>query len=234
MKKILFSIYTEGYPNKNIGGPNHIIYEIVNHNKSGKFKIDFLSYDTYIKNLETNKINEITNPIFLKKKITNLLFDNFSLYRKIFTSDLYLPVHFKKKEKRFRHFKKISTNYDIVHSQDSLSLAYLTQIHSNKKKILTIHSNGPLSEELTKNIKNTSLKNRFKEELQTLEKYAVQIADVITFPSYAAKDVYLKDLDFEINPNQLRIIYNGVDLERINGISINHGIFSKYGIEKKI
>lgn len=232
MKKILFSIYTEGYPNKNTGGPNHIIYEIVNHNKSGKFKIDFLSYDTYINNLDTNKINEITNPIYFKKKITNLLFENFSLYRNIVSSDLYLPAHFKKKEKRFKRLKKISTNYDIIHSQDSLSLAYLTQIHSNKKKILTIHSKGPLSDELKNMVSGDKLKNRVDVRLKKYELKSIELADVITFPSRAARTYFENSMEIELDNTKVKIVYNGIDFNRIHNISGTEEILEKYLIEK--
>lgn len=98
MIKILFSIFTEGFPNKNIGGPNSIIYDLIKNSKSFKYKFDYLSYDYFISNINSKNIDSYLNPKSKIKYITNNLFENYSFYRKIFQSNNYLPFHYKKKK----------------------------------------------------------------------------------------------------------------------------------------
>jgi len=233
MKNILFSIYTDGFPSQFTGGPNNIIYKIIKNFDSDDYKFDYLSRDLIYKELNPINLDELGSHIPSKRKVTNYLFENNLLFRKIFSNELYLPFHLVKKNKYFRSFKRKNNQYNIVHSQDSLSLPIITSENSVAKKIVTVHSNGPLSNEITSDIKNIRLKKIIKIKLQHLEKLAIKNADLITFPSYSAKELFLSDLHVNIDENKIKIIYNGIDTDYINLLTQPKNILKKYHIEQK-
>ena len=230
--KILYSIYTGGFPNQAEGGPNNIIYKIIKNNPSKNYHFDYLSSDLFFEGINKDNLETIGYKRTVKKRLTSILYEKFGIYRKIFSSDFYLPFHFKKKEKYFKRIADLMKEYDIIHSQDSVSLALLeTSEFSNTKKIITVHSKGPLSNELKYMAKNEFLRKKIDKELKKLERVSVGIADVITFPSIAAKKIFEKNLDLSLENKRTKIIYNGIDIPEILKIG-NIDIFNQYLIKK--
>ena len=232
MKKILYSIYTGEYPNESTGGPNNIIYKIIRNATAGNFSFDYLSKDLFARNLNNINVDSIINKRTPKKKITAYLANNLKIYRKIFGSDFYLPYHFVKNERYFKSFQKKIKNYHILHSHDSVSLALLTDKNQiNVKKIMTVHSKGPLSDELKEIPKSKKIKNRIDTKIKAIELKNVELADLITFPSIAAKVFFEESLNISLK-DKVKIIYNGIDFSKISELQDNE-ILRKYSIDKK-
>ncbi len=229
--KILYSIYTGEYPNQSSGGPNNIIYKLIMNNNKDDYKFDYLSRDLFVSNLRIQNIDNISNERTPKKKITSYFAENSKLYRKIFGSDFYLPYHFYKKNKYYDDFSKRIKKYDIIHSQDSVALSLITKRNITSKKIMTIHSKGPLSDELKEMLKNEKLRNKIDAKLKAIELRNIEIADIITFPSIAAKRYFEESLNISLSKDKVKIIYNGIDYNSIGNIA-DDGILSKYSIKE--
>jgi glycosyltransferase involved in cell wall biosynthesis len=232
MKRCLFSIYTPGFPNQFSGGPNNIIFKIVNNLNHKSLEFDYLSYDVFIKSLDSNNLLLSESQLSLKKKITSYLFTNSFIYRKFFGSDLYLRYHHYKKNKYFNYYQKNLNKYDIIHSQDSISLGLVAPKDYKGKKILTIHSKGPLSDEIVQSIRSVELKDKINKRLKDLERKNTDLADIISFPSNASKYYFEKSLNSKIREDKVRIINNGVDYEFISSICKDENILKKYSISK--
>jgi len=230
--KILYSIYTGEYPNEFTGGPNNIIYKIIANSKVNNYHFDYLSKDLFAKNLTKKNIDTIIDKRTPKKKITSYFAENSKLYRKIFGSDFYLPYHFYKNEKYFKSFQNKVKDNHILHSQDSVSLALLDNAKTkNVKKIFTVHSKGPLSDEFKSMAKNKTLQNNINKRMIGYEKRSIKLADIITFPSYAAKEYFEESLSVKLNMDKVRIIYNGIEFAKIQNIK-NENILDKYSVKK--
>ncbi len=232
MKKILFNIYTGEYPNQFAGGPNNIIYKIISNYNDSNYHFDYLSNDLFAEELTAKSLSELSNKLSSKKKTALLLSKNLSLYRKIFGSDFYLPYHFYKKNKYFRTFGYKKSEYDIIHSQDSVALSLLANKNDSSKKIMTVHSKGTLSDELKNMAKSKKLQNKIERTLRTIELESIKIADVITFPSIAAKIFFEKSLNILLQDKDVRIIYNGVDFNKINDLN-SKGILYQFSIDER-
>lgn len=210
---LLFLNYLEGVPNPDIGGPNHVIYDFLNNCKDSKFILDFLSYGTYINQINYLNLSSSNEFMLGTKKVTHGLYYRNSLFRAIVSNDYYKPFHFWKHNYFFnKHLPQ--KEYDIIHAHDSIGLSF-TKNCRNSKRIMTIHHHIPYSLDMTIPIKNQLIKQRIFKNLRKREFLAYELSDVITFPSLAVKNFYLS----EINPNKerdIRIIYNGVDIEKIN------------------
>ncbi|MCP5063144.1 MAG: glycosyltransferase family 4 protein [Ignavibacteriae bacterium] len=232
MKKVLYSIYTGEYPNQFAGGPNNIIYKIINNYKEHKYQFDYLSSDMFKGKLTSSNLIELGNNLSQKKKTASFLTKKSSLYRKFFGSDFYLPYHFYKKNKHYKLFSERKNNYYIIHSQDSISLSLITSKNIPSKKIMTVHSKGPLSDELRNMAMRKNLRNSIDRKLKEIELKNIGLADIITFPSKAAKDYYEKSLNIKLDTNKVRIIYNGIDFDKIKKIN-DDGVLAKYSVEEK-
>ncbi len=212
---LLFLSYLEGIPDSNVGGPNHVIYDYLKQQTSLCLQIDFLSYGSYIENLDISKIDFSQEYLRGIKRITNGLFYKSKIFRNIVTSDLYLPIHFKKRE---IYFNKTVNNkkYRIIHSHDSIALSF-SKLHLNTKRVMTVHNYCPYSNDFTKNIKNNSIRTSLFNTLRIKEIESLNLSNVVTFPSKAVKEFY--ETEISIDPNKdIRIIYNGIDLESINNV----------------
>lgn len=229
---LLYSIYTGEYPNQFAGGPNNIIYKLIQYYEGADYIFDYLSSDLYSVDCNKGNLEKLSFNCSSKKKFASYLTNNSDIYRKITSSDLYLPYHFYKKDKYFRRFKNSSDRYDIIHNQDSVSLALLiNQKFSKARKVITVHNKGPLSDEYRKIAKSERLQNRINKLLTEYEKESIQLADIITFPSFAAKKYFEESLNVELNNEKVKIIYNGVDFKRISKIAQDKSIFQKYSIK---
>lgn len=232
LAKILYSIYTGEYPNQFAGGPNNIIYKLIQNYKESEYVFDYLSSDLFTESLTTNNLIKLGKKLSPKKKTASFLSEKSKLYRKFFGSDFYLPYHFYKKNKYYKSFSKGIFNYNIIHSQDSISLSLITDDNSASKKIMTIHSKGPLSDEVKNIAKGDKLKNSIDRKLKKIELRNIELADIITFPSNAARVYFEKSLNVKLDESKVRIIYNGIDFDKIQKIK-DDGVLEKYSIKKK-
>lgn len=218
MKKntLLFLSYLNGLPNKDIGGPNHIIYDVVDKNENDSIIFDFVSYNTFIENLkdaQNYNLKEFLSPL---KRITEGLYYKNQLFRRLVSSDYYLFVQYYRKQLQTKS-KLPNKKYNIVHSHDSIGLSFCSK-YTGAKKIMSIHSNQLYSVDLVNSVKNTCIREKLRKRLYEKEMNAYDNADVLTFPSEAVREYYLN----AIGVNQVKenkIIYNGVDIEEINKIS---------------
>jgi glycosyltransferase involved in cell wall biosynthesis len=228
MIKILFVSFS-GYPSPNVGGPNKIIYGILQNLDYSKFKPAFFSYDAKIdyKSAEDLQSDQIVKSFFLRRS-GKKLYEKFSPYRYLTTRPWYLKIHYKKRDKFFEKNENFFDEFDIIHIHDPLAAYYFINVKKTKK-IFTIHSNGAVTNEILENNNSILIKNYLK-NFKLREKKAFENMDIITFPSMAAKHLYFKDLEL-IENKKVKIIYNGIDLDYINNI-LPEQILNKYGIVK--
>lgn len=230
-KKILFTTLT-GYPNPNSGGPTRIIYELLKNLDYTKYEPYFLSYDMF-KKYTSNEELEITQEeyIYSRRNLGYKLYDKLNLYKDIVTSDYYLKYHYNKKDKYFYNFASKLMHFDIIHSHDSLSAYYFINL-DGPKKILTIHSKGTQVSEMKEcNFRSNYFQDRLL-EFSKREAEAFLNFDIITFPSNAAREIFMQEIKsnnayFE----KIKIIYNGIDQERIRSIQADD-VLIKYKIQK--
>lgn len=211
-RNLLFLNYLEGIPSPDFGGPNHVIYDYVANYKGDDFNFDFLSYGAYIPNI--NYLNLSTSNDFMlgTKKVTNGLYYRNNLFRYIVSNDFYKPFHFWKHNRFFKRHVP-GKEYDIIHSHDSIGLSF-TKKCTNSKRIMTVHHYLPYSLDMTLPIKNSLIKQKTFNHLRKREILSYELSNVITFPSIAVKNFFLDELK-PSNKKEIRIIYNGVDIEKI-------------------
>ena len=213
---LLFLNYLEGVPNPDVGGPNHVIYDFLNNYKDDKFIFDFLSYGAYIAQINYLNLSSSNEFMLGIKKVTRGLYYRNRLFKAIVSNDYYKPFHFWKHNYFFdKHFPR--KEYDIIHAHDSIGLSF-TKNCNNSKRIMTIHHHIPYSLDMTLPIKNQLIKHRIFKDLRKREFLAYELSDVITFPSLAVKNFYLDEIKPK-NEKDIRIIYNGIDIEKINSIA---------------
>lgn len=231
MKKILFTTLT-GYPNPNTGGSNKIIYEILKHLDYSKYQASFFSYDLITKYSSPSDLTiDPLERVSFKKKLGKRLYNVFPLYKFITSNSLYLQYYFNKIDKYFYGHYDYFKTFDVVHIHSSISAFYFKSI-TEQKKILTIHSKGSVVSEIVENINNNRFQQNLNLKFREREKIGYESADIVTFPSNAAIELFLNDMDISKDLNKKnRIIYNGVDVRTINTISPEH-IFEKYQIRQ--
>lgn len=229
MIKILFVTYS-GYPSPDMGGSNKIIYEILKRLDYSKFSPSFFSYDALIEYKSSADLEkDQKTKTLLKRRIGKNLYEKFSIYRYLASSRFYLKIYFKKKDRFFKKHEKYFNKFDIIHIHNSLAAYYFIKL-TKPKRILTVHSKGAVVSEM-KEEKRLHYLERLFDELTNRERIAYHSMDLITFPSNAAKKMYLKDLNLT-EGNNINIIYNGIDLDFIKDIRPDQ-IFDKYEIIKK-
>jgi glycosyltransferase involved in cell wall biosynthesis len=231
MKKILFTSLT-GVPNPWIGGPTRIIYEILRNLDYSKYEPYFLSYDMFKRYKSNEELNLDQNRfVYSKRNLGHRLYEKINLYRDMVTSDYYLKYHYHKKDKYFYNFANMVKDFDIIHSHDSLSAYYFLDLKKTKK-ILTIHSKGTqVSEMKESNLKSNYFQNILL-EFSKRELNAFLYFDIITFPSHAAREIFMQEIDIKNQKSgRIKVIYNGIDIEKIGNIKANN-ILEKYNIQK--
>lgn len=227
MSSVLQANYTDNVYNLDQGGPQNIIAKIISSQKViVKNDLGYLSYDYYIPNISNTSEDEKQRTL---KAFTTILYNKFTLYKKIVESPLYQPIHHYKRINYFRRIKREKLEYSIIHAHDSVILSLLN-INPNSKKIVTVHSKGPLSHEISRNINSRYYARIVREKLSEYEVLSLNQADIITFPSLSAANYFESNIDFRIDSNKKRIIYNGIDNHYINKISPSD-VLKKYGIE---
>jgi glycosyltransferase involved in cell wall biosynthesis len=232
MRKILYNI-SDGYPDPNVGGGNRIIYELISSGLRDEFKLSFFSYlSKNIIPVNSDPHNDFIKAIRIQKQMGRWLFDNISLYKKIMSSDFYRKKYFNRIVNYISFNSKRFNSFDIVHSHDTLS-AKLNKSLTVPKKILSIHSKGSAFSEIKNSFKNPNSFPAWITKMKEIEKENYFNSDLVVFPSKAAENYFLSDLNIseEHKPNTA-IVYNGIDKDKIQSIikSMFENIFYKYGI----
>lgn len=227
MKRIVLTALS-GVPADYSGGPNKVINQIISKIDKSKFKTYYLSKNSFYE-INGFVLSE-KNISRIKNKLTTTLFNKNYIYQKIFTSSPYLKLFFN------NSFKKISAHlnnefWDIIHSHDVRSLFGIKEKKS--KIILSIHSKGSIVNDMKQLYGDrNSLLNIYK-EFKLKEIQSLQISDFITFPSLAAKDLFFDDIGYYNFSNKVKIIYNGIDLDKINKIKMDNNFISKWKLLTK-
>jgi len=228
LKSILFT-YFIGIPDKNVGGGNRIIAEVIS--KLNTEDYDFFYFSDYFSNIipisQTDyRLN--TNLISIKKKYGAKIFNNSSFYRNLTFSQAYQNYYLNRIRKKFESID--SNNFKIIHAHDTLS-AGIFKSCPNCKKILTIQSKGSLCADLGEKFYNEKKQKKWVQKFQNFELKNFLNADVVTFPSIAAKNLFIKDLNIsDMFYKKIKIIYNGVDIKSINAINSGE-IFLKFDVK---
>ncbi len=227
MIKILFTSLS-GFPKEETGGPNKIINAIASGLPESKFNLEFISkHGKY----DFNQKGEVS-----KRKefdlLRELFFNKSKIYRGLFTSSFYLKRFFQKSIIRITQLLTES-DFDILNAHD---VRTLFNFNTEKRIILSVHSKGSIVNDMISLYgKREKLKKLFSEfnelEIKTLKK-----VNQIIFPSDAARKLYFQDLNLNSEDYNTRVIYNGIDIEKINSITPDDSFFKSfpYLVNKKL
>jgi len=229
-RKILFSL--DGFlPSNNGGGPFRIVDYLIKGitpEIDADLEIGLLSKYGYFKLEELHKIlslNYASKPkLFLMRrsfeKFLNLIKSNnveFNTQERL--EKTYIKTH-SEMEKRI---KKLDINkIDIIHSHISGGAFDIITMHSFDARIITTYqSKGSIISDYKGSWKLDPVSS-FAKYLRIRELTELLAADVLTFPSKAAFQLMKNDYsDVDFSKKDVRIIYNGIDIEKINQIVNN-------------
>ncbi|NWG27145.1 MAG: glycosyltransferase family 4 protein [Ignavibacteriaceae bacterium] len=226
MIRLLLSAFSE-YPKLDTGGANKIILQILQHLDRNSF---CAAYHSCHFSKKFSNQSQITHQIYaslkFKKKIGSNLFLKNHFIRGILSSPFYLNRYLRKCNEIFENLLSMS-DYDVLHSHDIRTIYYLQKFNF-RKKILTIHSKGSLLNDLR--YYSGSISTDLLYKYSKMENESLIISDLITFPSMAAKYLFLNEKNIPVEENKIRIVYNGVDLDYINSIFPDEDFRKKYSI----
>ena len=223
MIKLLLNAYTE-FPSTHLGGPNKVIFDILKGIDRTLFEPHYLSKHLFSSIKENQFLEEFINSkLSLKKTVSINLIKNSALFKKIVTNPFYFIYHFAKTNKFYKDFNIENIHFDVVHSHDVKSFALLYP-KIKCKKILTIHTKGTIKDDLSDYFGDSKILSDVFNKFDLVEDEAISEADVITFPSYAALDLFKskKNLD----ESKTKVIYNGIDTSSIQSMN-THISFEK-------
>lgn len=211
MKKILLTTFT-GAPDDDIGGPNKIIYNLIAAKESHRINYGYLS-----KHLELRTIGPHDYATAIKKNISNSqkIYKKSKLFRWIVNHPLYLRYHHLKTHEYFHRKSTRYTDVDVIHSHDVLSFYHFR--NAQQKKILTIHSKGSVVSDFGDYNGGTGRLKKFLSQMKAIENESVNKADIITFPSHAAKLLFLSETKID-DLTKIHVIYNGIDYNKYDNI----------------
>lgn len=229
MTNLLLSAFSE-FPNNNTGGANKVICQILKGIDYSKYNVEYLSSHLYTE-LKVNEDldTQILNYLPSRKHTGSLLFSKSSLYRKIVSHPLYFSKYLKSINKFYVNLK-LKHDYDILHSHDTRAMFYFKN-HNFKKKILTIHSNGSIIHTIKNYVGQSLFINRICDGYLFAENESLLIADMITFPSKAARDQFMNEkAGLKIESDKIKIVYNGIDTQAICNILPEENFFKRYSL----
>lgn len=231
MKKILYTSYS-GVPDKNTGGGNRIIAEIMSNLKSEDYGLYYFS-DYFDDITPASSIENFSfgDKILSKKIWGTKIFKSSSIFRLIVLSQLYQQYFLNRIHKRFLKMASKVSDLNIVHAHDSLSASIF---HSLKRqtKILSIHSKGSFYADLEERFYSEQNVKKWIRNLQRFEINNFLNSDIVTFPSIFAKQIFYEDLNIVDNGSKdVKIIYNGIDLNLFQNID-SKIILAKFNIDQ--
>jgi L-malate glycosyltransferase len=216
MIKLLLNAYTE-FPSPHQGGPNKVIFDILNGIDRTLFEPYYLSKHLFSFINENQLLEEfVRSQLTFKKKVSVNLIKNSILFKKVVTNPFYLRYHFAKTNKFYKNLKLNNLDYDVLHTHDVKSSALLYP-KIKCKKILTIHSKGPIKDDLSDYFGNSKMLADIFNRFDSMEDEAISEADIITFPSYAALELF--NSKKSSSERKTKVIYNGIDTSSIQSIN---------------
>lgn len=212
MNKLLFTCLS-GLPSENMGGAHRIILELMKKMQSSEFRIGYLSsHYSNDKITEDEILRFIQSNVNLLNNIRKKLFYKNHLYRNVVTNPFYWNFHLLKCKISFSKTKNRFNNFDLIHSHDVLSLFFLRNMP--QPKILSIHSKGIVEKDIQDSFGNHKLFSYQRATLNKMENLSFEIANIVTFPSKAAKNFFLESKGM-LDSKKIAIVYNGIDLQKI-------------------
>jgi len=229
MTKLLLSAFSE-FPTANTGGANKVIYQILRGINYNQYDVEYLSSHLQVAIPNKDELDNIlSKKVKLKKKLGFQLFQKSNLYRTITLSPFYFYNYLKSIESFYEKLK-LQKNYDVLHSHDARPL-YLLRNVNTKKKILTLHSKGSVVNTVKDYIGSSRLMSKIYSSYSKMEDESLSIADIITFPSIAARDQFLSNKkDIKLNREKVKIVYNGVDTEFIRSVKVDRNFINRYSL----
>ena len=230
-KRIVLSTYN-GFPDRNVGGPNKVVFEMLNSESYVNFDYLFVSESFQYNFQSTDDIINYKSAISSSVKLGNSLYNQQKIYRKIVQHPIYLRYFRSKARKKLKKKSTTLLNYDLFHAHDVYS--YRCLYKSRVPSILSIHSKGPIIQELVSNYGSSKILKQYITNLDKDELKILDYTDFITFPSYAAMDLFceLKGIGKKSN---FRVVYNGIDIKYIESVKpINFTLGLPYTPDIKI
>jgi len=229
MIKLLLSAFSE-FPNNDTGGANKVIYQILRGINYNQYDVEYLS--SHLQVAIPNKYeldNILSKKVKLKKKLGFQLFQKSNLYRTFVLRPFYFYNYLKSIE-NFYVKLRLHKDYDVLHSHDIRPMFYLRDIKA-KKKILTIHSKGSVVNTIKDYIGSSQLMSKVYSSYSIIEDESLSIADIVTFPSSAARDHFLSNKKIiKSNLEKVKIVYNGVDTEFIGSVKVDRNFINRYSL----
>lgn len=227
MIKLFLNAYTE-FPAPHQGGPNKVIFDIIKNIDRTLFEPHYLSKHLFSFIQENRLLEEfVSSQLSLKKTLSVNLKKKSVLFKKFVTSPFYLRYHFTKTNKFYKDLNLDNSNYDVLHSHDVKSFA-LVYPKIKCKKVLTIHTKGTIKDDLSDYLGESKILSDVFNTFNLMEDEAISEADVITFPSYAALELFKSKKN--IDKSKTKVIYNGIDtslIQRINTSISFEKVFQK-------
>jgi len=208
MKNIVYTT-NRGFPSNNIGGSNKIIYLLLKNINYDAYNPYYLSTSHFRKFESKNDLEY--RPIIINSNFSKKILLKTDIINRIISAYTYQKFYYFKKNRSFNN-NLMSICNKLIHCHNPVALN-LT-VDATSKKILTIHNKGSIINDIYSGISNCS-KGAFN-YYRNLEIQAIKKADIITFPSKVAKEVYFQDIGIEYAERKdIRIIYNGIDHQQI-------------------
>lgn len=224
MQKLVLSLYS-GVPNLE-SGPNKIVYELLqNLYPKDNFDILFISKNgIFTPDIILSKKANVNYLKLLKSLLGQKFFRKSYIYRSLFNSDSYLDLFFSEANNKLATYLS-NIKLDIYHSHD---IRAIPDKLSANRILLTIHSNGSIVNDMKNFYGDRPKLNKWYEYFREKEIEVINKADYVVFPSYSAAELFQQDTGLRIDNSKLKVIYNGIDIDLINRISIDTEFLKKW------
>lgn len=219
MIKLLFTSLS-GFPKEETGGPNKVINAIVNLLPKEKFNLEFISKHG---KFYFNQKGQVS----IKKEfdlLRELFFHKNKIYQKFFTSSFYLNRFFQVSINRITQLLN-ENEFDILNAHD---VRTIFNFNTDKRIILSIHSKGSIVNDMKSLYGNRKSLEKLYSKFNELEISSLSKVRQIIFPSDASRKLYFQDLKLNPENYNTRVIYTGIDIQKINTISPDESFVKLY------
>ncbi len=223
MIKLLFTSLS-GFPKEESGGPNKVISILTKRLSIENFQSQFISKHGQIILTSPSRKNIMKRVDLFRE----YFFSKNYFYRKIFSSSIYLNYFLKKSIDIVNQYIQ-ETDYDILNAHD---VRTLFKLKSSKKIILSVHSKGCIVNDMITLYGYRKNLSKIYSEFNILEKETLSTVNKIIFPSKAARDMYFDDLGINSNNISTKIIYTGLDVDRINSLYPDDKFYKRFPLLK--
>jgi glycosyltransferase involved in cell wall biosynthesis len=128
------------------------------------------------------------------------------------TSNFGLLMQLERDKFRLRtRLNDIPKHGSVIHSHDQIASGLIAPY--DIPQVLTLHSKGSVLNDVKLKV-HPQIRGSFMERrFRNLERRAIEDANVITFPSIGAREIIESDLAGALEDKDVRIVYNGIDLD---------------------